>query len=109
MKKMSPLMKGRCRKSALFFMSFSMCFAAFSTEKGDPVNDFAQNLNYCHYMVAPPGGIQDEFESDYSAALKEALNFLQMRTPDLTMLEAIVVVRSECEARVSETAKVRTP
>ncbi len=109
MKQISSWMNGCCKKSALFLMSLGLCCAAFSTEKDGPVTDFAQNMDYCHYMVAPPGGVQDEFENHYSTALTKALSFLQRRNQDLTMLEAIIVVRSECKARVFEAAKVRMP
>ena len=109
MKKNSSWMNDRCKKSALLLMSLGMCCAAFSLEKDDPVNDFAQNMDYCHYMAAPPGGIQDELESRYSAALTKALNFLQRHKQDMTTLEAILVVRNECVARISEAAKIHTP
>lgn len=109
MKKIPSWMNGRCKKSVLLFLCFSMCCVAFASEKDDPVHDFAQNMDYCRYMIAVPDGVQDEFESHYSSALAKALNFLQGRRQDLTMLDAMLVVRSQCEARMVEMAKVRTP
>jgi hypothetical protein len=109
MKKISSWMKASRKSCALLFMSLGMCSAAFSVEKNGPVKDFALNMDYCYYMVAPPGGVQDEFENRYSTALTNTLSFLQEHKQDMTMLEAILVVRSECEARIFEAAKARTP
>lgn len=74
-------------------------------EKDSPVSDFVNRIDYCYYMVAPPGGVQDELESRYSIALEEALGFLQKKQRDVTILDALIWLRSECEANIIAMAK----
>lgn len=109
MKKISSWMSVGCKRGALLFLSLGMCSAVFSAQTHDPVNDFARDMDFCYYMVATPGGVQDELENRYSIALQKALNYLQRNNQGMTMLEAILVVRSECKARISEVTRARTP
>lgn len=105
MQKASPWMDRSYRSSALVFLTIGLCSSAFSMEQSNPVREFAQNQNYCHYMMAPPGGADDEFESRYSAALQASLNFLRQSEPDMTKLDSILWLREQCEAATAEAAQ----
>ncbi|MDR0215224.1 MAG: hypothetical protein LBJ15_14615 [Comamonas sp.] len=93
------------RSCALFFLVIGLCASASSTELPNPVREFAKNLGYCYYMVAPPGSADDEFESQYGDALDASFNFLQQRSPDRSKLDVILWLREQCEATIVEAAK----
>ena len=105
MQKASPWMGRTYRSSALVFLTIGLCSSASSMEQSNPVREFAQNPDYCHYMMAPPGGADDEFESRYSAALQASLNFLRQLAPDMTKLDSLLWLREQCETATAEAAQ----
>lgn len=97
------------REGTLLIFLIGFFCPVFSAELPDSVNDFTQNQDYCHYMVAPPSGAADEFEREYSSALLKTVDDAQRRTPGMTTYEAILLVRNACETRRNEVAGVSKP
>jgi len=81
---------------------------AFASPAGkDPVEAFTSEIDFCAYMVSPPGSERDQFIRKYEAALRRAIDAMRLRDGEITTTRAIFSVRRLCDATLSRPMSIQ--
>lgn len=89
----------------LFFLGTGT--AANAQNSGD-AEKFASNVEFCAYMVSPPGSESREFLSRYESGLSAALAAQRRNAATASDTQLIFELRSRCAATLADPAAMHS-
>lgn len=78
-----------------------------SQNNQNPIQIFSLDIDFCAYMVSPPGFETQKFIEKYEVALNFAVDAMRQQEPKITYTQAIFSLRSLCDETLSKPMSIQ--